>query len=131
MEIPTTHTAGISQREHQRGSVEARPNSEDAEHVRALTRKEAARDLIVCLKTRGMRFELDVPRLLITAKLDHATQAVVLRGVAADARWCMVWEAEAPGEAPGPRIEPVLPIGQEWELSRRLLAILELGRLKL
>ncbi|MBE2998877.1 hypothetical protein IDM40_09185 [Nocardiopsis sp. HNM0947] len=120
-----------------------RPNSEDADHVRVLTRKEAARDLIVCLKTRGMRFELDVPRLLITAKLDHAAQAVVLRGVAADARWCMVWEAEgsgggpgwdsaeAPGEDPGPTIEPVLPIGQEWELSRRLLAILELGRLKL
>ena len=108
---------------------EAGPRPEDGEGPRPLTRKEAARDLLVCLKTREMRFELDVSRLMITAKLNHATQAVVLRGQGREARWCMVWETFCRGS--GPSVEAVLPIGQEWELSRRLLAVLELGQLKL
>lgn len=105
------------------------PRPEDRGPFPALTRKEAARDLVVGLKTRGMRFELDVSRLMVTAKLNHATQAVVLRGEGDGARWCMVWETFR-GEN-GPTVEPLLPIGREWELSRRLLAVLELGQLEL
>lgn len=128
MEFPPKKTPGTCSRSHGL-TEEADPRAEDGEDPRTLTRKEAARDLIVGLKTRGMRFELDVCRLMVTAKLNHATQAVVLRGEENGARWCMVWETFR-GEN-GPTVEPLLPIGQEWELSRRLLAVLELGQLEL
>ncbi|GHD25472.1 hypothetical protein GCM10007147_22850 [Nocardiopsis kunsanensis] len=128
MEFPPKKTPGTCSRSHGL-TEEADPRPEDGGDPRPLTRKEAARDLLVCLKTRGMRFELDVSRLMITAKLNHATQAVVLRGEGAGMRWCMVWETFR-GEN-GPTVEPVLPIGQEWELSRRLLDVLELGQLEL
>lgn len=41
------------------------------------------------------------------------------------------WSGRSSAGGSGPNVEPVLPIGQEWELSRRLLAVLELGQIEL
>ncbi|SJZ88865.1 hypothetical protein SAMN02745673_01721 [Marinactinospora thermotolerans DSM 45154] len=91
-------------------------------------RKQAAANLVKAITAKGMRATADGKRLSVTAHLNGASQAVVLRGESGDVRWCMVWEPFRAEEAP--EIEPILPIGQEQVLAGRLLKVLELAQIQ-